>query len=65
MILHEMEVTSMEVDLINCCTSQRFPDATEEHLNVYTRSDFSLNPLALGLDSSHCLSCHSFWDVTF
>ena len=65
MILHEMEGTSVEVDLISHCTSQRFPHVTEECLNMYTHSGFSLNPLTLGLDSSHCLSYHSFQDVIF
>ena len=65
MILHEMEVTSMGVDLINHCTSQRFPHVTEECLNMYTHSGFSLNPLTSGSDSSHCPSCHSLWDLTF
>ena len=55
----------MEVDLINRCTSQRFPHITEGYLNVYTCSDFSLNPLTSGSDSSHCPSCHSLWDLTF
>ena len=64
-LLHEMEVTSMEVALINCCTSQRFPHATEEYLNMYTHSGFSLNPLTSGSDSSHFPSCHSLWDLTF
>ena len=29
-ILHKMEVTSMEVDLISRCTSQQFPHTTED-----------------------------------
>ena len=59
MILHEMEVTSMEVDPICRCNSQRVPHVVEEYVNVYSHSDFSLNPLDVGFDSSHCLSCHS------
>ena len=65
MILHEMEVTSVEVDPINRCNSQRFPHATEECLDVCTHSGFSLNPLTFGSDSLHCLSCHFLWDLTF
>ena len=49
MILHEMKVTSVEVDLINCCNFQRFPHVVEECLNVYSHSDFSLNPLVVGV----------------
>ena len=64
-ILQKMEVTSIEVDLIDHCISQQFPHVVEEYLNMYIRSDFSLNPLVLGFDSSHCPSCHSFWDMTF
>ena len=54
MILHEMEITSVEVDSINRCNSQQFPHVVEEYLNMYTHSDFSLNPLVVGFDSSHC-----------
>ena len=64
-ILHEMEVTSVEVDPINRCNSQRFPHVVEEYLNVYIHSDFSLNSLVVGFDSLHCPSCQSFWDMTF
>ena len=48
MILHEMEVTSVEVDPIDHCNSQRFPCVVEEYLNMYIHSDFSLNPLVVG-----------------
>ena len=65
MILHKMEVTSVEVDLIGRCNSQKFPHIVEEYLDMYICSDFSLNPLVVGFNSSHCLSCHSFWDLTF
>ena len=65
MILHELEVTSVEVNLISHCTSQQFPHAAEECLNVCTHSSFSLNPLVVGFDNLHCLSCHSLWDQTF
>ena len=49
MILHEMEVTSVEVDLINRCNFQQFPHVVEECLNMYIHSDFSLNPLVVGV----------------
>ena len=55
----------MEVDLIDHFNSQRFPHVVEEYLNMYIHSDFSLNTLVVGFDSSHCPSCHSFWDMTF
>ena len=51
MILHEMEVTSMEVDLINCCNFQQFLHIAEECLNMYIHSDISLNPLVVGFNS--------------
>ena len=65
MILHKMEVTSVEVDPISRCNFQQYPHVVEECLNVYSCSDFSLNPLVVGFNSLHCLSCHSLWDLTF
>ena len=41
------------------------PHVTEECLNVYIHSGFSLNPLTSGSGSLHCPSCHSLWDLTF
>ena len=55
--------TSIEMDLTNHCISQQFPHVTEEYLNMYSHSGFSLNPLTLGLDSLHCPFYHSFWDM--